>query len=82
MPIPPAQKQSLPNRSSSDGSIGNEQRQAITLCTCNWKRSNPTARLTCASHHGRPQGGEKRAFASLEIGSMKQNFLENLKSEA
>jgi len=30
--------------------VGNEQTQAITLCTCNWKRSNPTARPTCADH--------------------------------
>jgi len=30
--------------------------------------------------HGRPQGGAKRAFAPLEIGTKKQIFLENVKS--
>jgi len=29
-------------RPSGDGCVGNKQRQ--TLCTCIWKRSNPTAR--------------------------------------
>jgi len=40
---PPAQTQS-PNSRPGDGSDGNEQRQGITLCTCNWKRSNATSR--------------------------------------
>jgi len=35
-----------------DGSVGNEQRQGITLCTCDWKRCNPKPRKTkCASHN-------------------------------
>jgi len=32
--------------------------------------------------HGRPQGGAKRAFPTLEIRIKSQNFLENLKSAA
>jgi len=40
-------KQRYCSRPSGDGSVGNEQRQGITLCTCNWKRSNTTA-IPCA----------------------------------
>ena len=32
-----------PLESPLDGSVGNEQRQGITLSTCDWKRFNPTA---------------------------------------
>ena len=37
----PLNKRSLP---TGDGSVGDEQRQGITLCTCNCKRSNAAPR--------------------------------------
>jgi len=41
----PLHKRKVPQlKASGDGSVGNEQRQGITHCTCNWKKSNTTAR--------------------------------------